>query len=231
MEVKVLGCYGRYAPVGCATSGYLIKTNSGKNIVLDLGSGCLSVLQKYIDIKDIDAIILSHLHFDHVSDIGVLKYAMGYLGAKNIDLYMPNTPSDMFSILSGGYNTHIITDNLALDCYGVGIEFISNHHPVQTYAVKITEGENVLVYTSDCMTADDVIRSTANATCVIGDACILHSDWIENAPHLSVKMLSESVSVGVKLYLAHLTSGIEQEILEEASIYHDDCHLVIDFEL
>lgn len=231
MEVKVLGCYGRYAPVDCATSGYLIKTSCGKNIVLDLGAGCLSTLQEYIDIEQIDMIILSHLHFDHVSDIGILKYARGYLGLDNIDLYMPKTPSDMFGVLSSGYNANIINDGLVVNCYGVGIKFVSNHHPVETYAVEITEGQNILVYTSDCMTAEDVIRSTANANCVIGDACILHRDWRKNAPHLSVKMLSESVPADAKLYLSHLTSGDEQEILDEASNYHDNCQLIIDFKM
>ena len=231
MEVKVLGCYGRFAPVGGATSGYLITTNSGKNIVIDLGSGCLSNLQKHIDIKDIDVIILSHLHFDHVSDVGVLKYALGFLGVKNVKLYMPQTPVDMFNIISGGYNVESICEGKVVEDFGVKIEFVANHHPVETFAVRVYEGNNLLTYTSDCMTASDVINNTRGSNFVIGDACILDKDWCDTAPHVSVKMLSESVPKDCVLYLAHLTSGLENEILLEAKKYHYNSQLVNDFKV
>ncbi len=229
MDVKVLGCYGRFAPVGGATSGYLISTNSGKNIVIDLGSGCLSALQKYIKIEDIDLIIASHLHFDHISDIGVLKYAMGFLKIKTIKLYMPSTPNDMHNILSGGFDTAIIDENLVIEDFGVKIEFFKNHHPVETYAVKITEGEKVLVYTSDCMICEDVLNSTAGANAVIGDACILDRDHTQNAAHLSVKSLCESVPKDCNLYLSHLTLKLEKDIQKEANCYHNNARLIEDF--
>ncbi len=231
MEVKVLGCYGRFAPIGGATSGYLITTNSGKNIIIDLGSGCLSNLQKYIAVQDIDMIILSHLHFDHVSDIGVLKYAMGFLKVKGIQLYMPNTPKDMFNILGGGFEVNVITDKLLIEQFGLSIQFLSNHHPVETYSVWIIEDGKSLVYTSDCMTSDDILKSTACADYVIGDACVLHSDWSDKSPHVSVRMLSESVPDNCTLYLAHLTSGIENNILAEAKEYHLNAELVCDFKI
>ncbi|MGG5833061.1 MBL fold metallo-hydrolase, partial [Bacillus pumilus] len=48
--------------------------------LVDCGSGVLSKLQQYIDIEELDAVLLSHYHHDHIADIGPLQYAklVGY---------------------------------------------------------------------------------------------------------------------------------------------------------
>lgn len=231
MRVRVLGCYGRYAPVGGATSGYLVTTDSGKNIVIDMGSGCLSKLQQYISIRDIDMVILSHLHFDHCSDMGTLNYASAYLGMGNIKVYMPATPKDMYAVISMGFDSQIITEDRVIELGGVRITFAKTTHPVETYAVSITENGKTLCYTSDCALASDIRDLVAKAHVVIGDGCILDSEHHDSAPHLSVKQLAECVPDGTKLYLAHLTSGQESQILTEAKAIHSDSELVRDFEL
>lgn len=231
MQIKVLGRYGRFAPVNGATSGYLIKTDTGKNIVVDLGAGCLANLQKYIDIKDIDIIVLTHLHFDHCSDMGTLKYACGFLGVDKIKTYMPATPVDMYNLMSSGYDTTIITDGMTVDVDGIKLIFNKTSHPVETYSVAIEENGVKLCYTSDCAKAEDILKCASGSNVVIGDACILDDDHKVNAPHLSVKELAESVPQDSALYLAHLTNGIEDEILAESKQYHKESYLVEDFEL
>src|SRR5690625_7749578 len=74
MELIVIGYWGGYPAENGATSAYMIKKD-GFNLVIDMGSGALSKLQKYINVEQIDAVLLSHYHHDHVADIGVLQYA------------------------------------------------------------------------------------------------------------------------------------------------------------
>ena len=117
MKIKVIGKYGRYAPFNAATNCYLIQSESGKNIVLDLGSGGLSGLQKYIDIKDIDMVIITHLHFDHASDLGVLAYSLGYLGLNKLKVYITaeniKDSTVMIEPLNG--ETTIVGESIPLD--------------------------------------------------------------------------------------------------------------------
>ncbi|KHF28675.1 Ribonuclease BN [Anoxybacillus sp. BCO1] len=57
-----------------ATSCYLFE-HDGFRLLVDCGSGALAQLQNVIDIEQIDAVIVSHYHHDHVADIGPLQYA------------------------------------------------------------------------------------------------------------------------------------------------------------
>lgn len=231
MKVKVIGEYGRYAPAEKATSCYLLMTDSGKNIVIDLGAGSVSGLQKYIDLTDIDCVIITHLHFDHCSDLGVLSYALAYLGAKKIKVYMPAESAAMREVFAAkNFDISVIEDDFHFCVDNINFTFVKSPHPVETYAVKIEANGKKLVYTSDCSRDIALKNNVAGADIVIGDACILDADHNQNLPHVSVKQLAKSVPQHCMLYLAHLTAGDEDKILQEAEKYHNKCAIVKDFE-
>ena len=47
-------------------------------LVLDLGNGALGALQRHVDLRDVDAVLLSHLHADHCLDLCGLYVARRY---------------------------------------------------------------------------------------------------------------------------------------------------------
>src|SRR5699024_12831823 len=69
-----VGCWGGYPAAGGATSVFLVEVKDF-TLLVDAGSGSLSKLQSYINTSDLDVVIVSHYHQDHVADIGVLQYA------------------------------------------------------------------------------------------------------------------------------------------------------------
>ena len=75
MELTVLGRCGPFPAPGEACSGYLLKCG-GKNIMLDFGSGVFSRLYGLLPQLEVDAVVLSHLHSDHMADMR-LPYAGG----------------------------------------------------------------------------------------------------------------------------------------------------------
>ncbi len=77
MKLTVLGNYAPYAPEGCATSGYLLESAGGK-LLLDCGSGVLARLQRFTSPDEIGAVVLTHLHGDHIADMTLLRYALPY---------------------------------------------------------------------------------------------------------------------------------------------------------
>ncbi|NUU18644.1 MBL fold metallo-hydrolase [Cellulomonas humilata] len=82
MRLTVLGCAGSFPGPDSAASGYLVQADDADGrtwtVLLDLGNGALSALQRYGDPTGLDAVGLSHLHSDHVADMVVLNVLRRY---------------------------------------------------------------------------------------------------------------------------------------------------------
>ena len=78
MKVTVLGCAGSFPGPESACSSYLVEAG-GFRLLLDFGTGSLSALQRYASLTAVDAILITHLHADHMFDacsyIVVRRYA------------------------------------------------------------------------------------------------------------------------------------------------------------
>ena len=95
MELKTLGIYGPYPKAGgSACSSYLVRTEKAK-LVLDFGTGALTRLTAEEDVCSVDAIILSHTHFDHVSDMLPLTYLMELRPGK-LKVYLPKNEDNWY---------------------------------------------------------------------------------------------------------------------------------------
>ena len=124
MKLTILGKYGPY-PEGknTACSGYLVE-NEDTKILVDCGSGVLSRLQSTIDIRTLDAIYLTHLHFDHTSDLLPLRYLLDDLNLK-LKVITHVTNSDYSNILLNHNKFNIINvdKNWVAKAANVGIIF------------------------------------------------------------------------------------------------------------
>jgi len=71
LSVVVLGSGGPVATAaGRASAGYLILVEGKPRILMDLGGGTFQRLaETEYDLKELDIILLSHLHIDHTSDL------------------------------------------------------------------------------------------------------------------------------------------------------------------
>ncbi len=71
LSVMVLGSGGPVAtPEGRASAGYLIFTDGKPRILMDVGGGTFKSLAKSgVNVKDLDLVLLSHLHIDHTADL------------------------------------------------------------------------------------------------------------------------------------------------------------------
>ena len=72
MRLTVVGCSGSYPGPDSPASCYLVEADhDGRTwrILLDLGSGALGALHRYVDPLAVDGVFLSHLHADHCLDL------------------------------------------------------------------------------------------------------------------------------------------------------------------
>ncbi len=108
MRLVVLGCAGSYPSVAAAASSYLVQADDAHgrtwNVLLDLGNGALSPLQRYGDPTTLDAIAVSHLHSDHVADLVVLNVLRRYRPdgpLPAIDVWGPDGTAERLAEMAG----------------------------------------------------------------------------------------------------------------------------------
>ena len=75
MELTVLGMNGPFPAANGATSGYLMRGEKTR-VAMDMGSGTLGRLTALMPPEKLDALLLSHWHFDHCSDVLPLLFRL-----------------------------------------------------------------------------------------------------------------------------------------------------------
>ena len=191
MKITILGCSGGYPAPGGATTGYLIQL-AGKNILIDCGSGVLSNLFRYIPVNQIDAIILTHLHADHMSDVFVLKYALQMnkqngLDVHPIPLFAPTTPESTFSQLQNDANLVAghINASTELPLFGATATFFRTTHPVECYGVRIQYEGKVFAFSADAIYGPELIPLFMDADLAIMDCGALEKARKQVMLHLT----------------------------------------------
>lgn len=155
MKWIVLGWQSPHPGPHGATPGYLVQT-AGGNLLIDCGSGVVSRLLARLSLAELTAVILTHYHADHVSDLGVLQYAVMTAvqrgeRATPLTVYAPRQPEDDFA--RAAYKTYVqavpIDEDASLDLAGVTVRFRRTAHPVPCYAVRLDGEGRAIAYTAD----------------------------------------------------------------------------------
>lgn len=228
MKITVLGNNGPYPKAGSACSGYLLQSNDVK-VLIDCGNGVLSRLQGICNIFELDGIIITHLHSDHVSDMFVFKYAIGLnkIGDKdNLTIPVYSASDDKYLINNMNYNNsfniHELSEEMKLSIKGLQFSFKKNKHPVETYAIKVTDGTKTLVYSSDTAYYEELTEFIKGANILICEAGVLEKDRKIETPHLSAKqasMIATDAEIN-RLILTHFWPEYKvEEIATEAIEY------------
>lgn len=181
MKLTVLGKYGPYPALNGATSGYLFEHNN-LNIMLDYGCGINAKIDEYINPEKLDAIILSHTHFDHASDLLVLSYRI----KSKIKVYMPKSKDGDLAtaiINTYAYDIEYYDENTTFSIGELNFSFCKGVHPYTSYSTKISDGKVNFVYTGDTVYTEQLVEFCKNAKCVLADA--MQKEEVKN-PHMTV---------------------------------------------
>ncbi|MDQ3896710.1 MAG: MBL fold metallo-hydrolase [Actinomycetota bacterium] len=88
--MTVLGCNGSFPGRGGACSGYLVDDGTTK-VWVDAGSGTLANLQHHLALDRLDAVVVSHGHPDHWSDLEGWNIVLEYvLDRRGFPVYAPS---------------------------------------------------------------------------------------------------------------------------------------------
>ncbi|WP_054952189.1 MBL fold metallo-hydrolase [Flaviflexus massiliensis] len=227
MKLTVVGCTGSMSGPKGAASSYLVQTDT-TTILLDMGPGSMGQLMNYIDPAELDAILLSHLHTDHVADIiGMQVYRKwfptGPLGP--IDVYSPgdglertrqiggDAPEETYA---GEFTFHAVTEGDKVKVGDVEIEFFHAEHPVPAHAMRLTgPAGQVLTYSGDTDYCEGQVEAARGADMYLCEAAFEAERDTVRGIHLTGARAGQiATKAGVKnLVLTHLQPWTDPDVV------------------
>ncbi len=174
MKLTVVGCSGSYPGPDSPASCYLLESSrEGRTwrILLDLGSGALGALHRYVDPLAIDGVFLSHLHADHCLDLTGFYVLRKYhpTGHKpRIPVWGPEGTADRMARAYDlptdpgmRHEFEFRTHDGPVEVGPFSVEPIPVEHPVAAFGLRVTADGRTLGYSGDtgpCAGFDEVAK-------------------------------------------------------------------------
>jgi ribonuclease BN (tRNA processing enzyme) len=154
LTLTVLGCDGSHAGAGGAASGYLVRSwRTGTAVWLDAGPGTFANLQRFCDPGSLDAIVLSHEHSDHWSDIAgfvtAAHHTFGWKREPVAVLAAPGVEARVGKETEGILDWTTVGDGETSEVGDLVLRFSRTDHGPVTLAVRLEGDEGTLGYSAD----------------------------------------------------------------------------------
>ncbi|MDQ3983411.1 MAG: MBL fold metallo-hydrolase [Actinomycetota bacterium] len=229
MKVTILGSAGMYATPSRAASGYLVELG-GTRIWLDAGAGTWRNLLAHVDYTEIDGVVLTHRHPDHVTDVFQAFHARQYGASEPLEPVPLWAPGETLERVLGfareldtSFDLREIKAGDALEVGGARISLHEMAHSVETVGVRIESGET-FAYSADTGPGGDLDALAAGADVFLCEATFQNSDppWEGHLSAAQAGSIAARAGVG-RLVITHLRPGRDDELsLAEAEAASGD---------
>ncbi len=237
MKLTVLGS-GTAAPrLDRNMSGYLLEIGK-KKILLDSGPGSLrQLLQLDIDILDIDYMFFTHLHHDHIGDLGAYLWAYNYgngrkkvlnlFGPKGFKRYLKVLISRILKPTELNFKINvneICNASIKIKEHTSFIKFSSTRvkHIGECNAYRVDYKSKSLVYSGDLGMCKSIVKLAKETDLLILECA--YPDKIKFRHHLTPSQCGEIAkkSKAKRLILTHFYPEADKvDIIRQCSkIYH-----------
>lgn len=230
MRLTILGMNGPYPAPGGATSGYLLAAGESR-IVLDMGCGTLSRLTGLTPPEELTALLLSHWHFDHTTDVLPLIYRLAACAKAPLHVYAPVDETSPMREIVQDCNEMVLHDIAPGDTFQVGeaqVTAFAARHPVPAVMYRVQAEGKTFCYTGDTNTTEALLPFATSADFLLADGLFTEAAWTEGKPHLAahhVAQLAKDAGVG-QFVITHLNpTVVPQTLLKEARAIRIDAQL------
>lgn len=173
--------------MGC--SGLLVQSGQ-TSLVLDLGPGVLPELRRNADFRTLDAVIISHMHVDHVLDVLALRHALAYNpipAPRPVPVWLPPGGSDLLARATAPFDecdepgrfaaTVVVSEydpESSLVVGGMVVTFAPAVHYIPAWAIRVhVEGAANLGYAGDTGPTAPLADFFAGVGVLVAEATLL----------------------------------------------------------
>lgn len=228
MRLTVLGSSGTAPQQGNPASGYLLRSAAAV-LWVDAGPGTYQALLEHVDPEDIDAVLLSHMHSDHCTDLFALAHNLMFVrrSERRLPVVAPAGSVDRMRGFLGGEADHPTFRTLDVAEPAPGEAFVigdvtataqAAHHSVPAFAYRIETAGGALGYTGDTGPSEMINEHFAGVDVLLAEASLQDASP-EYAFHMTARQAADmavATNAG-RLLLTHIPEAIDAPTsLEEA---------------
>ena len=238
MRVTVLGKSPSWQDADGACSGYLVE-GGGQRILLDCGPGVFAKLRRFADYAEIDAVVISHLHADHVLDLvpfaSGLRYAprrqpvpvAGWPGdedpARPRLLAPPGAAEKLAALCTAtGMHAEHIETAFDLTVYdpaethalgGLTVRFTPVPHFIPCNAVEFAEEGARFTFSADCAPNDGLCEFARDTDLLLIEATLPRPEREGDRGHLTPGEAGEhgAGANAKRLVLTHISDELDPD--------------------
>lgn len=171
-------------------------------------------IQEHIALTDIEAVVVTHSHPDHWTDLEALAVAYKWgLGVTGLKVF---APAGLKELMRTGSATEVfdwseIDEACEISVTGMSLRFSLTDHPVPTFAVRVEGGTRSLGYSADSGPNWSIGSLGSDLDLVLCEATFL-SDKEGTVQHLSARQAGRTAAeAGARrLVITHLAPGVDR---------------------
>jgi ribonuclease BN (tRNA processing enzyme) len=254
MRLTFLGT-GSAMPTGRRVQSGLLLQDRGDSLLVDCGSGAIhSLAHTTVGYEGVDAVLLSHHHLDHVSDLMPLLKARWLAGETDLTVAGPPGTSDLVTDLLAVHD--YMQDRLDLtlrdldlvaapfEVAGLSVDAMETRHSMPCFAYRFSApgGEGpTIVFSGDSEAFTGLVDFADGAAVLVHDCSFPDDVDVSNHPTPATlgRALADSDADLGRVYLTHFyphTEGRHDEMLDSIGEHYDgdvriaEDGLTLDFE-
>lgn len=235
MKLTIIGCSGSMSGPESAASSYLVQAegpdDAGRtrtwSVVFDLGPGAFGALWKYLNPQDLDAVVFTHGHSDHMGDIISLYVHNRWNPAGQAPvcrIYGPDNIAHRMCQLDGWATPEEISEIFDVVTvqpevpFQVGPMTITPYrarHTVETFGYRVeAPGAKSLAFTGDTDTCESITRMALGVDLLLSEAAFTSADTVRGI-HLDGERAGElATEAGVgQLVLTHIQPWTDPSVV------------------
>jgi ribonuclease BN (tRNA processing enzyme) len=218
MRLTILGSSGGYPAPGRACSGYLIRTRN-TTLWVDCGTGTLDAVLRHASLSEIDAILLSHLHPDHWTDLPIALHQKAVTRTRDATGPIPvlgpagwpagtGVAAQWFSDDRNIFISDTLNDGKAFSIGEIRVQPCRVEHGMPVFAFRFSADVRSLVYSADTRPCAQLLELARDADLFLCETTLPAGE--ETAISMNPEQAGRlAASAGVReLVLTHLLPGI-----------------------
>ena len=188
MRLTVLGRSPASPNAGEACAGYLVEGGSSR-VLVDIGPGVVSQLVGRHHPDELDAVVVSHMHADHMLDLVTLRYVFPWRARpkdQRLRVVMPPGSADqLLHLAKGAGNARHFEDAFRLSEHdgsgaisfdGLSLSPVATQHYIPCWGFRIEADGRRLAYTADTAPCGGLADLADDADLLLSEATLRSLD-------------------------------------------------------